>query len=172
LKSPKKPGKFFIFVSHSRCFAYLFVENKTILRRFRLKSEPENKKLIAAGLSCPLNDYRLCHFINKSTNISFKRKSKPLLIGSKDKETVYVNQYLYEDELKKLRIHLIKNKQENKWLMPSLKKLDYFLLMETDEDHPVNCQNYFDILKNIPHIWYIFALPSRNLNNLQKLTRL
>lgn len=108
-----------------------------------------NYQLIAIHTS--LEDYRLAFFINQKLPIVLSKCKKDIQIQVKDGESQFVN-YVYEDKSNDIQWNLIQNKNEitpkvkignqglfaetqnnfitKAYLLPELKKVDYFLKIE------------------------------------------
>jgi hypothetical protein len=108
-----------------------------------------NYQLIAIHTS--LEDYRLAYFINQKLPIVLSKCKNDIQIQVKDGESQFVN-YVYEDKARDIQWNLIQNKNEitpkfkignqglfaetqnnfitKAYLLPELKKVDYFLKIE------------------------------------------
>ena len=108
-----------------------------------------------------LEDYRLAYFINLALNINLNRSPKDILIDIKEGKSFF-SKYSFYDAKKDITWHLIQNKNEviqsdtkqksnlffdqnleiaaQVYLIPELKKADFFLKIEV-------CQNNFNTTK-------------------------
>jgi hypothetical protein len=115
------------------------------------------------AIHTPLEDYRLAYFINLALNITLGRSAKDILIDIKEGKSFF-SKYSFYDAKKDITWHLIQNKNEviqsdNKqksnlffdqdldiatqvYLLPELKKADYFLKIEA-------CQSNFNKIKTV-----------------------
>jgi len=115
------------------------------------------------AIHSPLEDYRLAYFINLVLNINLSKSPKDILIDIKEGKSFF-SKYSFYDCKKDSTWYLIQNKNEliqsgNKkksnlffdqnieisaqvYLIPELKKADYFLKIET-------CHSNFNIIKTV-----------------------
>lgn len=122
--------------------------NKLVARLDMNMDEELDFTLLA--ITCPLKDYRLCHFINKETNLDFSRgkESKYDLHGRpKNKAEEEIEYHIVFDAKKKTSYHftafhyishdseteyfLINNKSiEGTFLIPENPHFDFFIMIK------------------------------------------
>ena len=115
------------------------------------------------AIHTPLEDYRLAYFLNLALELNLGRSAKDILIDIKEGKSFF-SKYTFYDSKKDITWHLIQNKNEvtqmsdkkkanlffdqnleisaQAYLLPELKKADFFLKIET-------CQNNFNITKTL-----------------------
>lgn len=116
-----------------------------------------------------LEDYRLAYFINQHFPINLSKSNEEIHISVKEGETQF-SRFYFNDEDNFISWNLIQNKNEvigqktiinqdlfsdstqevatKVFLLPELKKVDYFLKIESDEDDVIIA----DILKQLKRI--------------------
>ncbi len=115
-----------------------------------------------------LEDYRLAYFINQHLPVNLSKSNEEILISIKQGETQF-SRFYFDDEDNFISWNLIQNKNEvigqneiinqdlfsnssqevatKVFLLPELKKVDYFLKIESDDDLQIN-----EIVKNLKSI--------------------
>jgi hypothetical protein len=115
-----------------------------------------------------LEDYRLAYFINQHLPVNLSKSKEEILISIKEGETQF-SRFYFDDENNFISWNLIQNKNEvvgkkeiasqdlfsnsaqevatKVFLLPELKKVDYFLKIESDDDLQIN-----EIVKNLKSI--------------------
>jgi hypothetical protein len=115
-----------------------------------------------------LEDYRLAFFINQHLPTNLSKSKEEILISIKEGETQF-SRFYFDDEDNFISWNLIQNKNEvigkkeiasqdlfsnsaqevatKVFLLPELKKVDYFLKIESDDDLQIN-----EIVKNLKSI--------------------
>lgn len=126
---------------------------------------------VLIGISSPLRDYRLCHFIYKETGLAFtrgkegyidhkgytKQKEKDEMdyhiVFEKNKQKKVTKQYYsiyrYCEENFEFEYYIINNRSlEGSSLVPELPNFDYFLLIK----HYIDQDDLKSLLENIKNI--------------------
>ncbi|BDB56122.1 IPExxxVDY family protein [Flavobacterium ammonificans] len=115
-----------------------------------------------------LEDYRLAYFINQHLPVNLSKSKEEILISIKQGDTQF-SRFYFDDEDNFISWNLIQNKNEvvgkkeitnqdlfsnstqevatKVFLLPELKKVDYFLKIESDDDLQIN-----EIVKNLKSI--------------------
>jgi len=114
------------------------------MTRYKLVLEPDDEFTVI-GISCHERDYRLCWRLNKAFELDLARCEPDIL--NQDVGSAY--SFFKEDD--HISYHLIANRNDDGWLLPEHKQVDYFLTMDDPHQKPV-----VDMLKDI-----------RGLNNVQ-----
>jgi hypothetical protein len=113
----------------------------------------------ALGISSAERDYRLCYLINKSLGMDFVRDGM-LQVFVPDQETrTPVQAFTAKDSETKSVYYLLKNRQENFYLIPKWKKADYIVLAG-DEASQAGLEKLGKELSRIPDIQSTFAIPT------------
>jgi hypothetical protein len=106
------------------------------LNKITLKYELDlNFTLIA--ITCPLKDYRLCHYINRATRLNLIKNEDHEIWVSRN-HSLFFPKYSYISSIEETEFYLIGNKGiEGGFLIPEAKATDYFMLIKgfiDDED--------------------------------------
>lgn len=114
-----------------------------------------NYKIVA--ISTHLKDYRVSFYLNELLNLKLKRV-EDLSIDNKTTSTVqsFEHQH-YACEETEINYHLIQNKINGVFLLPSLKKFDFLLILKT-ENEIINQEKIIDILKNSEHFQIVYKV--------------
>lgn len=80
------------------------------------------------GISSHVKDYRLCWAVNKSLSLDLTKLEEEIIIRDKnsDNQSTF-SIYYYLDNDNEIEFELICNRHEHGYLIPELKKADYFL---------------------------------------------
>lgn len=146
-----------------------------------------NYQLIAIHTS--LEDYRLAYFINQKLPIVLSKCKKDIQIQVKDGESQFVN-YVYVDKSSDIQWNLIQNKNEitpkvkignqglfaetqnnfitKAYLLPELKKVDYFLKIENLN---ISFQNseLTTLLNSIERVSTVYAINVEHIKSKNNL---
>jgi len=83
------------------------------------------------GISCHQTDYRVCWALNLELGLNMKKTEEPFMVsGKKGLVSSSHSLYEWEDEDNFAAYYLIKNKDNNKLLLPERSQLDYFLVIK------------------------------------------
>lgn len=124
---------------------------------------------VLIAISCPLKDYRLCHFINKHTGLQLARAVD---------YSVFIHQYggacefscfTHLPEEEEVEFYLFSNKaEENGYLIPEMKTSDYFLMIRNfidDED----LEHLITALNDIPDVVVASEIVPEKLKSRENL---
>lgn len=100
------------------------------MSRHKLILEPEDD-LIVIGIACHERDYRLCWRLNKAFELGLECCGSDIL----NQEVVSAYSSYKEDD--QISYNLIANRNEDGWLVPEHKQVDYFLTMDDPHQKPV-----------------------------------
>ena len=81
------------------------------------------------GISSGSKDFKLCHFLNVALGKNFVRTGDHELIMGKNNSSVQFSKFVFDDEQGHNYI-LVGNKSNDVYLIPELKNMDYFLLIQ------------------------------------------
>jgi len=116
-----------------------------ILNRKVLKFEIDLDFVLIA-ITTSLKDYRICYLINKFLNFNFiKIADLPVDIFSATRPDLF-SRFYYRWETTETDFYFIANKGSEGYLIPEMRKADYFLLIknyidEHDLDHLISSLN-------------------------------
>ncbi len=138
-----------------------------ILNRKFLKFEIDLDFVLIA-VTTSLKDYRICYLINKSLNFNFiKIPDLPVDI-SRDATPVLFSIYHYNWETTETDFYFIANKGSEGYLIPEMKKADYFLLIKNyiDDD---DLDNLLSALNKIPEIVAAVKIDPKKIKSRENL---
>ena len=146
-----------------------------------------NYQLIAIHTS--LEDYRLAYFINQKLPIVLSKCKKDIQIQVKDGESQFVN-YVYVDKSRDIQWNLIQNKNEitpkvkignqglfaetqnnfitKAYLLPELKKVDYFLKIE-NLNISFESSELTTLLNTIERVTTVYTINIENIKSKNNL---
>jgi hypothetical protein len=146
-----------------------------------------NYQLIAIHTS--LEDYRLAYFINQKLPIVLSKCKKDIQIQVKDGESQFVN-YVYVDKSRDIQWNLIQNKNEitpkvkignqglfaetqnnfitKAYLLPELKKVDYFLKIE-NLNTSFESSELTTLLNTIERVTTVYTINVENIKSKNNL---
>jgi hypothetical protein len=136
-----------------------------------------------------LEDYRLAYFINQHLPTNLSKSKEEIHISIKEGETQF-SRFYFNDDDNFISWNLIQNKNEvvgNKeiinqdlfsnsaqevatkvFLLPELKKVDYFLKIESDEDD-VKISDIIKKIKNIKSLSTVYVVDTETIKSKNNL---
>lgn len=118
-------------------------------RRIKLEIEPEWPYRLL-GITSPLNDYRLVHYLSQVTGLTFQRMDD--LIVNLAAHTFQLPLFTAKDKVLRVDYLLIPNRMEGLSLIPSEKRFDYFLIAGGEGKAPFD--SISRKLQKNPHILF------------------
>ena len=135
-----------------------------------------------------LEDYRLAYFINQHLPINLSKSKEEILISIKEGETQF-SRFYFDDEDNFISWNLIQNKNEvigqkekinqdlfsnssqevatKVFLLPELKKVDYFLKIESDDDLEIEAiVKKLKTIKSLSTVYVVETETIKSKNNL------
>lgn len=141
------------------------------------------------AIHTPLEDYRLAYFINQQLSIILSKSLDEVHISVKEGETCFSRFYFY-DKVKDIDWNLLQNKNEvigtNKkiktdlfsnqfeteytkvYLLPELKKVDYFLKIENNERDLI-IEDVLTKLRAINRLSTVYEIDTRTIKSKNNL---
>lgn len=135
-----------------------------------------------------LEDYRLAYFINQHLPVNLSKSNEEILISIKEGETQF-SRFYYDDEDNFVSWNLIQNKNEvigqneiinqdlfsnssqevatKVFLLPELKKVDYFLKIESDDD--LEIAGIVKKLKSIKSLSTVYVVETETIKSKNNL---
>ncbi len=135
-----------------------------------------------------LEDYRLAYFINQHLPTNLSKSKEEILISIKEGETQF-SRFYFDDDDNFISWNLIQNKNEvigkkeiinqdlfsnssqevatKVFLLPELKKVDYFLKIESDDD--LDIVTIVKKLKTIKSLSTIYVVETENIKSKNNL---
>ena len=111
-------------------------------------TENETYSFEVIGISSHENDYRVCWAINTELNYSLKKTDDHSIFDVKNNLKNNFSLFDYFDEESLMTFYLVSNRNENGYLIPELKNIDYFMLL-MGETEPLFLNNFVARLKKI-----------------------
>jgi hypothetical protein len=111
------------------------------------------------GISSAYIDYRLAWELNSKFSIQLEKQNEKLSLD--DKKTKEINSfflYYYFDEENLTKYYLIRNKQENKFMVNDKQFVDYFLCIR--DNNSFEGQTLLSEMRNINGVVAVFPLES------------
>ena len=135
-----------------------------------------------------LEDYRLAYFINQHLPVNLNKSNEEILISIKEGETQF-SRFYFDDEDNFVSWNLIQNKNEvigqneiinqdlfsnssqvvatKVFLLPELKKVDYFLKIESDDD--LDLSGIVKKLKSIKSLSTVYVVETETIKSKNNL---
>jgi hypothetical protein len=135
-----------------------------------------------------LEDYRLAYFINQHLPVNLSKSNEEILISIKEGETQF-SRFHFDDEDNFVSWNLIQNKNEvigqneiinqdlfsnssqevatKVFLLPELKKVDYFLKIESDDD--LELAGIVKKLKSIKSLSTVYVVETETIKSKNNL---
>jgi hypothetical protein len=135
-----------------------------------------------------LEDYRLAYFINQHLPVNLSKSNEEILISIKEGETQF-SRFYFDDEDNFVSWNLIQNKNEvigrneiinqdlfsnssqevatKVFLLPELKKVDYFLKIESDDD--LELTGIVKKLKSIKSLSTVYVVETETIKSKNNL---
>jgi hypothetical protein len=135
-----------------------------------------------------LEDYRLAYFINQHLPVNLSKSNEEILISIKQGETQF-SRFYFDDEDNFISWNLIQNKNEvigrneiinqdlfsnssqevatKVFLLPELKKVDYFLKIESDDD--LELAGIVKKLKSIKSLSTVYVVETETIKSKNNL---
>ncbi len=119
------------------------------------------------GISCHLKNYRLTFFLNRQLNIKLRRIDDFTQAGP-DKEDLSYSVYFYHCPDTKNNFCLITNHHSEGKLIPTLRSIDYFLLIQ-NEISQERKKNLISAVKTIPNLLTAYEIELSKVKNIHQL---
>jgi hypothetical protein len=137
------------------------------LNRKTLKFEIDLDFVLIA-ITTSLKDYRACHLINKYLNFNFIKSPDLELDILQGEGLVFFSLYQYHWEASETDFYFITNKGSGGYLVPEMKKADYFLMIKNyiDED---DLEKLISKLNKIPEIVAAVKIDPKKIKSRENL---
>ena len=138
-----------------------------ILNRKFLKFEIDLDFVLIAVTS-PLKDYRICYLINKSLNFNFVKIEDLSVDIYQGSGFVLFSRYHYNWESTETDFYFIANKGTDGYLVPEMRKADYFVLIKNyiDED---DLDSLLSALNKMPEIVTAIKIDPKKIKSRENL---
>jgi hypothetical protein len=123
---------------------------------------------VLIAITTSLKDYRICHLINKNLNFNFLKSADlevDILPGA---GPVFFSIYNYHWEASETDFYFIGNKGSDGYLIPEMKKADYFLMIKNyiDDD---DLDKLVTTLNRIPEIVAAVKIDPKKIKSRENL---
>ncbi len=138
-----------------------------ILNRKFLKFEIDLDFVLIA-VTTSLKDYRICYLINKFLNFNFLKIPDLSVDISPGTGPVLFSLYHYSWEITETDFYFIANKGSDGYLIPEMKKADYFLLIKNYIDEN-DVDKLLSALNKIPEIVAAVKIDPKKIKSRENL---
>ena len=104
------------------------------MNRTTLKYELDLDFVLLA-ITTPLKDYKLCYKINKQLSVDFCKIAELELVYNGDETPITFSRYSYQNTQTETLFYLLANKGSEGFLIPEMKRADYFVLIHNYIDN-------------------------------------
>jgi hypothetical protein len=138
-----------------------------ILNRKTLKFEIDLDFVLIA-ITTSLKDYRICCLINKYLNFNFSKSTDLEVDILQGAEPVFFSLYQYHWEASETDFYFIANKGSDGYLVPEMRKADYFLMIKNyiDDD---DLDKLVSALNKIPEIVAAVKIDPKKIKSRENL---
>lgn len=124
---------------------------------------------VLIAISCPLKDYRLCHFINKFSGLQLQKEKVHYIPSPVPGERWAFSFYSYVPDLSETEYFLLSNKgEESGYLVPEMKNADYFLMIKNFIDEE-DLELLIDAINTIPEVVMAIEIAPEKLKSKENL---
>ncbi|MGN6641027.1 MAG: IPExxxVDY family protein [Mucilaginibacter sp.] len=138
-----------------------------ILNRKFLKFEFDLDFVLIA-VTTSLKDYRACYLINKALNFNFAKVADLEVDINNNLEPVLFSRYHYSWETTETDFYFIANKGSEGYLVPEMRKADYFLLIKNYIDEN-DLDNLISAINKIPEIVTAIKIDPKKVKSRENL---
>lgn len=127
--------------------------------------EPDPEVMLI-GISCHVNDYRLCWALNKQLEINLTRREKDITDPGPEKLASY-SVFDHTDEESQAQFILVNNHSGDGILLKEHKQADYFLIV--DEAAPISPEQLIENVRRTEFVLMAYPLDARAERGAHKL---
>lgn len=109
----------------------------------------------------------LCHKINKQLNISFCRINE-LSLQLKEDNSLSFSRYLYKTPETETEYYLLANKGTEGFLIPEMKRVDYFIIIKNYID-PEDLDSFIEGINKLPEVVVAVEVNPEKLKSKENL---
>jgi hypothetical protein len=123
---------------------------------------------VLIAVTTSLKDYRVCYLINKHLNFNFTKADDLAVDIHPGAPAVYFSLYLYNWEASETDFFFIANKGTDGYLIPEMKKADYFVMIKNyiDDD---DLDTLITGLNRIPEIVAAVKIDPKKIKSRENL---
>ncbi len=133
--------------------------------KHKLDMEPD-PEVILIGISCHVNDYRLCWALNRTLGINLTRREQDIVDPGPEKAASY-SAFDHTDEESQAHYALVNNHCTDGILLREHKQVDYFLVV--DESAPITPEQLIDHVRRTEFVLMAIPLDARTERGAHKL---
>ena len=123
---------------------------------------------VLIAVTTSLKDYRVCYLINKYLNFNFTKSDDLAVDIYPGAAPVYFSLYLYNWESSETDFFFIANKGTDGYLIPEMKKADYFIMIKNYIDDN-DLDNLISALNRIPEIVAAVKIDPKKIKSRENL---
>ena len=135
------------------------------MAKHKLDMEPD-PEVTLIGISCHVNDYRLCWALNRALGINLSRRDKDITDPGPEKLASY-SAFDHMDEDSQAQYVLVNNHSGDGILLKEHKQADYFLVV--DESAPITPEQLIDHVRKAEFVLMAYPLDARIERGAHKL---
>ena len=151
-------SKRFSFVN----LTFLIILNKTTLK-FELDLD-----FVLVAITTQLKDYMFCYKINKQLDTDFSKITDLEMSFSNDEEIFYFSRYFHMTPESGTEFYVLANKGTEGFLVPEMKKADFFLLIRNYIDRD-DLRAIIGRLNKIPEVLVAVEVDPKKLKSKENL---
>ncbi|WP_214073319.1 IPExxxVDY family protein [Mucilaginibacter sp. dw_454] len=123
---------------------------------------------VLIAVTTSLKDYRICYLINKCLNFNFIKTDDLAVDIHAGAPQVYFSLYTYNWEASETDFFFIANKGTDGYLIPEMKKADYFMMIKNYIDDK-DLENIISTLNRIPEIVAAVKIDPKKIKSRENL---
>ena len=140
--------------------------NVMILNMKFLKFEIDLDFVLIA-ITTSLKDYRICYLINKYLNFNFTKTDDLEAEANEGEALARFSQYLYSSASNRSAFYFIANKGAGGYLLPEMRKADYFLMTKNNIDE-IELDSLVSSLNKVPEIVAAVKIDPKKIKSREK----
>jgi len=123
---------------------------------------------VLIAVTTSLKDYRICYLINKYLNFNFTKTADLAVDIYPGSAPVYFSLYTYNWEASETDFFFMSNKGSDGYLIPEMKKADYFLMIKNYIDD-TDLEKIISDLNRIPEIVAAVKIDPKKIKSRENL---
>ena len=136
--------------------------NKTTLK-FELDLD-----FVLVAITAQLKDYMFCYKINKQLGTNFSKITDLEMLYNEDKQLFYFSRYLYLMPESGTEFYVLANKGTEGFLVPEMKKVDFFLLIRNYIDRE-DLRGIISGINKVPEVLVAVEVDPKKLKSKENL---
>lgn len=123
---------------------------------------------VLVAITAQLKDYMFCYKINKQLGTDFSKITDLEMLFSSDEELFYFSRYFYLAHESETEFYIIANKGTEGFLVPEMRKVDFFLLIRNYIDSD-DLRAIISSLNKIPEVVVAAEVDPKKLKSKENL---